>query len=155
MSQWKQQLRNRKQKPGETVEEYAATLEELWKRIDPHNRRMELDRISEFIEGLRAELIIPVQSAMPKSINDAIDKAKAVETAYSIRMELSAYSMLSGYLNNMNGVTVPARSNAAIYQPAYTAAQTYSNESMEQMLSKKIEEGIRAAMGQYKQGRSN
>ena len=29
MSQWKHQLRNRKQKPGETVEEYVAAIEEL------------------------------------------------------------------------------------------------------------------------------
>ena len=35
ISQWKHQLRNRKQKAGETIEEYTSVMEELWKRIDP------------------------------------------------------------------------------------------------------------------------
>ena len=52
MSQWKHQLRNRKQRAGETVEEYTSAMEELWKRIDPKQRRTELDKISEYIEGL-------------------------------------------------------------------------------------------------------
>jgi hypothetical protein len=120
LSQWKYQLRNRKQKPGETVEEYAAAISELWKRIDPLNRRTELDRIHEFMEGLRAEFIVPVQSAMPGSVEEAFDKARAVETAFSIGMELSTYFMLSGYLTNMNGGMMPAQANLAMFQPAYT-----------------------------------
>ncbi|CAB5196283.1 unnamed protein product [Rhizophagus irregularis] len=51
ISQWKHQLRNRKQKQGETIEEYIAAITELWKRVDPTDRRMELDKIHEFIEG--------------------------------------------------------------------------------------------------------
>ena len=121
-SQWKYQLRNRKQKPGETIEEYAAAMAELWKRIDPHERRMELDRIHEFIEGLRAEFIVPVQSAMPDSVEEAIEKARAVETAFSIGMDLSAYSMLPGYLTNMNAGMLPAKANVVLYQTAYATS---------------------------------
>src|SRR5688572_7483290 len=95
-------------KAGETVEEYTSAMEELWKRIDPRNQRMELDWVSEFIEGLRPEFIVPVQSAMPVNVEDAIKKTKAVETAFSTGMELSAYSMLPGYLKKMGGIMLPA-----------------------------------------------
>ena len=145
LSQWKHQLRNRKQKPGETIEEYVAAIAELWKRIDPQNRRTELDRIHEFIEGLRPEFIVPVQSAMPSFVDEAIEKARAVETAFSIGMDLSAYSMLPGYINNMNGgMMVPAKANLALYQPTYAATSTL-DESLEQRITKGIQEGILAA----------
>ena len=98
MSQWKHQLRNRKQKPGETVEEYIAAIGELWKRIDPRGVRTEMDKIHEFIEGLHAEFIVPVQSAMPNTVDEAMEKARALETAFSMGMNLSSYSMLPGYL---------------------------------------------------------
>ena len=74
ISQWKHQLRNRKQKQGETVEEYIAVITELWKRVDPTNRRMELDKIHEFIEGLRPEFVVPVQSAMPATVEEVMEK---------------------------------------------------------------------------------
>src|ERR1043166_5144720 len=75
ISQWKHQLRNRKQKPEKTVEEYAAAMGELWKRIDPLNRRTELDRIHEFLEGLRPEFIVLVQTSQPTTVTQAIEKA--------------------------------------------------------------------------------
>ena len=147
-SQWKHQLRNRKQKPRETVEEYAAAIAELWKRIDPQNRRTELDRIHEFLEELRPEFIVPVQSSMPNFVEEAIEKARAVETAFSIGMDLSAYSILPGYLNNMGGgMMVPAKANLALYQPAYVNSSV-NNESLEQKITKGIQEGILAAFAQ-------
>jgi hypothetical protein len=150
ISQWKHQLRNRKQKPGETIEEYTAAIYELWKRIDPMNRRTELDRIHEFLEGLRPEFIVPVQSAMPASVDEAVEKAHAVETAFSIGMDLSVYSMLSGYLTSMNGAAIPAKTNVALYQSAYTAPQI-DELSLEQRITKGIQEGILAAFAQKQQ----
>ena len=61
-------------------------MEELWKRIDPTRQRTELDRISEYIEGLRPEFIVPVQSTMPQTVAEAINKAKATETAFSMEL---------------------------------------------------------------------
>ena len=145
MSQWKHQLRNHKQKPGETVEEYIAAIGELWKRIDPRGVRTEMDKIHEFIEGLRAEFIVPVQSAMPTTVNEAMEKARALETAFSMGMDLSSYSMLPGYIQNMNGGMVPAKTNLAMYQPAYMATQ---QEPIDQLVERKIKEGITAALGQ-------
>jgi hypothetical protein len=126
-------LRNRKQKPGETIEEYIAVMEELWKRIDPQNNRSEMDRLHEFIEGLQPEFIVPVQSSMPDDVEEAMSKARALETAFSMGMELSAYSMLPGYLQNMNGRMIPARTNMAMFQSTYTTA-FQKQESMEEMV---------------------
>src|SRR5215475_6940620 len=157
ISQWKHQLRNRKQKAGETVEEYISAIEELWKRIDPEKRRSELDKIHEFIEGLRPEFIVPVQSAMPETAEEAMEKARALETAFSIGMNLSAYSMLPDYLPNMNGGMVPAKVNIAQYQSNYTAKQ---EEPIEKIVKRKIQEGLTAALSQLQvkpksEGRGN
>ncbi|CAB5358714.1 unnamed protein product [Rhizophagus irregularis] len=147
ISQWKHQLRNRKQKQGETIEEYIAAITELWKRVDPTDRRMELDKIHEFIEGLRPEFVVLVQSAMPQTVDEAMEKAQALETAFSMGMDLSVYSMMPGYLQNMNGGMIPARTNLAMYQPAYS--MSYSQlESVEKMVERKISEGITAALSQ-------
>ena len=62
--------------------------------MDPANRRMEMDKIHEFI--------VPVQSAMPQTAEEAMEKAQALETAFSMGMELSVYFMMPGYLQNMN-----------------------------------------------------
>ena len=90
-------------------------MKELWKRIDSQRRQMELDCIHECIEELRAEFIVPVQSAMSNTVEEAITKAKAVKTAFLVGMDLSTYSMLPGYLNGMNGMMLPARANTALY----------------------------------------
>ncbi|GBC05778.1 hypothetical protein RclHR1_06420001, partial [Rhizophagus clarus] len=148
LNQWKHQLRNRKQKPGETIEDYIAAIEELWKRVDPQGRRTELDKIHEFIEGLRPEFIVPVQSAMPETAEEAMDRARALETALSLNMELSAYSLIPDYLQNMNGGMIPAKTNMTMFQPTYTATQ--QAESIEKIVERKISEGIAAALGQIR-----
>jgi hypothetical protein len=153
LSQWKHQLRNRKQKPGETVEEYIAAIEELWKRVDPVGVRTELDRIHEFIEGLRPEFVVPVQSAMPQDVEEAMDKARALETAFSMGMELSTYSMIPNYLGNMNGGMVPARTSLAMFQPSYAAIQ--QNEPIEKIIERKISEGLTAALSQMRTNNNN
>src|ERR1044072_2518934 len=62
--------------------------------------------------------------------------------------DLSAYSMLSGYLENMEGM-IPAQMNVALYnQPSYTANYHAPTESIEQVVERKIKEGITAALGQ-------
>ena len=62
--------------------------------------------------------------------------------------DLSAYSMLPGYLDNMGGM-IPARMNAALYsQPSYTANYHAPTEFIEQVVERKIKEGITVALGQ-------
>ncbi|PKB96660.1 hypothetical protein RhiirA5_385192 [Rhizophagus irregularis] len=110
---------------------------------------MELDKIHEFIEGLRPEFVVPVQSAMPQTVKEAMEKAQALETAFSMGMNLSVYSMMPEYLQNMNGGMIPARTNLAMYQPAYLI-NYFQPESVEKMVEWKISEGITAALSQMR-----
>ncbi|CAG8618231.1 4451_t:CDS:1, partial [Funneliformis caledonium] len=68
------------------------------KRLDSQRMRQEVNKIAEFIEGLRSEFIITVQSSLSRTVDEAINKALTLETAYSIGMELSTYSMIPNYL---------------------------------------------------------
>ena len=93
------------------------------RKIDPQERKTELDKIYEFIEESWPEFIVPVQSAMPETAEEAMDRARALETALSLNMELSAYSLISDYLQNMNKGIIPAKTNIVMFQLAYTAMQ--------------------------------
>ena len=53
--------------------------------------KTELDCLHEFIEGLKPKFIVPVQSSIPTFIKDAIEKTKALETAFSVRMLIQWY----------------------------------------------------------------
>jgi hypothetical protein len=91
---------------------------------------------------------------MPNNVEEAIEKARAMETAFSIGMELSAYSMISGYLNNM-GSMMSAHTNMAMFQPAYSSYNIREEESVERMVERKIREGITAALGQMTENSNN
>jgi hypothetical protein len=65
---------------------------------------------------------------MPGNVEEAMEKARALETTFSIGMELSTYLILPGYLQNMNGGIVPAKTNMDIFQSAYTT--TFKNKKV-------------------------
>ncbi|GBC00604.1 hypothetical protein RclHR1_03900021 [Rhizophagus clarus] len=77
-----------------------------------------------------------------------MDRACALETALSLNMELSAYSLISDYLQNMNGGIIPAKTNMAIFQFTYTATQQV--ESIKKIVERKISEGIAAVLDQIR-----
>ncbi|CAG8685359.1 796_t:CDS:2, partial [Funneliformis caledonium] len=85
---------------GDLLKTHTVTPH-LIKRLDPQGMRQEVDKIAEFIKGLRSEFIV--------TVDEAINKALALETAYSIGMELSAYSMIPNYLQGMSGGFIPVR----------------------------------------------
>ncbi|CAB5193557.1 unnamed protein product [Rhizophagus irregularis] len=87
---------------------------------------MELDKIHEFIKGLRPEFVVPVQSAMPQIVEEAMEKTQALETAFSMGMNLSVYSMMPGYLQNMNGGMISVRTNLAIEGITAALSQMYT-----------------------------
>ena len=64
---------------------YRDIFYELWHRLDPFNHREESDHVEEFVEGLRNEFLIQVQSIMPVTVSQARDKARAVEIALSVK----------------------------------------------------------------------
>ena len=154
MTQWKHQLRNRKQRAGETVEEYTSAMEELWKRLDPQRRRTELDRITEYIEGLRPEFIVPVQSSLPTTVNAAINQAKATETAFSMGADLSAYSINPGYLPNLYGAAVPAQTAHVAFMNRMNN-DTPTVDNIERIIENKLKEQIEKALSRTNYSNTN
>ena len=93
--EWMIQIRQLKQAPGETVSSYATKLKDLYFRADPRKRYPEYDALNQFIEGLRPELRKQTRMALPSTLEEAINKAKAAELAYSDGGPLAAYSLAS------------------------------------------------------------
>jgi hypothetical protein len=133
--QWKQQLNDLTQKNGETIDSYYAKLVNLWIRIDPTNSRLEEDRIHEFIKGLRPEFQMPVQIATPITVDQAVAKAKAVETTLSRGGNLSDYSKKKDYLYVTKGGTIPSRYNV-------NKTETQEDE-IEAIITKRVEEKLK------------
>jgi hypothetical protein len=88
-TQWDQELRNLRQGKNETIAQYTAKLRELWRRVDPLKRKVEADKIMDFVRGLQPEYIEAVQGSMPTTINQAVEKAKAMEIARNIKIEMT------------------------------------------------------------------
>ena len=94
------------------MEKYVSELYELWHRIDPYNIRSEIDKIQEFIEGLRPEFIIHVQGMMPETVDQTVQKAKSIEIALSMNTGLSGYSLNNNYLKRTEEGSVPLKYNS-------------------------------------------
>jgi len=85
----------------------------LWHRVNPNNNYPEVDKIQQFVDGLRQEFQIPVQAKNLITISQAVNKAKAIEVAYSKGSSLSAYSLLP-----------------TTYQPQFFGGYTGLNQSI-------------------------
>jgi len=90
---WMNQLRNRTQRPGETVDEYWNDLYNLYLRVDPEEHYPAEDRLHQFLYGLRNEIREPVEIAGPVTIAEALQRARAVESTFSRNAPLSVYSL--------------------------------------------------------------
>ena len=100
-----EQIHQRVQKPGETVDEYYAELDSMFRKADPDYELSDTHRKRQFIRGLRRELREPVQMATPYVLQQALIKARAAEVAYSQDIPLSAYSLNRYYLNPATNTT--------------------------------------------------
>ncbi|RIB01588.1 hypothetical protein C2G38_2230364 [Gigaspora rosea] len=58
---------------------YNSALEELWHKVDPNNNYPKVDKIQQFVDGLRQEFQIPAQAENSINISQAVNKAKAIE----------------------------------------------------------------------------
>ena len=92
------QLRNRFQKSGETVDEYLDAIIRLYNKVDPDNRYPAEDALRQFINGLRDELREPVEISCPANLEEAVNRARAAEATFSRNAPLSSYSMKCNYL---------------------------------------------------------
>lgn len=91
---WMEELRNCKQRPGETVGEYYGKLQTLYRKADPANQYPERDHYQQFLKGLRSELRTAVRLAAASNLREAVERAKAAEAAYSMDGSLAGYSMV-------------------------------------------------------------
>jgi len=98
-TQWRSALRRCKQRPGQSVEDYAADVESLYLKLDPNYNTPEDEKIEQFLQGLRPEFLTAVAAAAPRDLEEAIDRARAVEAVLSKDSVLSGYSLSKTYLN--------------------------------------------------------
>jgi hypothetical protein len=99
-TQWRSALRRCKQRPGQSVEEYAAEVESLYLKLDPKYNTPEDEKIEQFLQGLRPEFHTALAAAAPRDLEEAIDRARSVEAVLSRDTILSGYSLSKAYLNH-------------------------------------------------------
>ncbi|CAJ0826495.1 1996_t:CDS:2 [Entrophospora sp. SA101] len=91
---WMEELRNCKQRPGETVSEYYSKLQTLYRKADPAKQYPERDNYQQFLKGLRSELRTAVRLTAASNLREAVERAKAAEAAYSMDGSLAGYSLV-------------------------------------------------------------
>ena len=85
---------------------------------------------------------MPVQSAIPQTVKEAINKAKATETAFSMGTDLSAYSLTPGYLPNLYGAAIPVQvAHAALVSRSF-ASPNSATDNIENIIERKLKEQI-------------
>ena len=97
-TQWRSVLRRCKQRPGQSVEDYATDVESLYLKLDPDYNTPEDEKIEQFLQGLRPEFHTAIAAAAPRDLEEAIDRARAVEAVLSKDSTLSGYSLSKAYL---------------------------------------------------------
>jgi hypothetical protein len=98
---WMDELRSCKQGLGETVTEYYGKLQILYRKADPIGQYPERDFYQQFLKGLRTELRTAVRMAATTNVQEALEKAKAAEAAYSGDGALAGYSLATGSDNEL------------------------------------------------------
>lgn len=98
---WMDELRSCKQAIGETVSEYYGKLQILYRKADPIGQYPERDFYQQFLKGLRTELRTAVRMAATTNVQEALEKAKAAEAAYSGDGILAGYSLATGSDNEL------------------------------------------------------
>src|SRR3954462_11446265 len=90
---WSTDLMTRRQRTGETVEQYYNALNELWIRLEDENERYpENAKTHLFTNGLLPELSTAIAPFMSNTLDEAVERAKAFKSAFSRREPIAAYS---------------------------------------------------------------
>jgi len=97
--------------------------------------------------------VVPVQSAMPQTVRDAVNKAKATKTAYSMGSDLSAYSINPGYLPTLFGASVLAQ----VAHAALVSRVNNNNapEDIESIIERKLKEQIEKVVNRNQRNNNN
>lgn len=90
---WTTELDRRRQQPGESVDTYAAALQELYDRVegDGNFQYPENLKARKFVNGLKPELYVNVKPHNDVTWNAAVNRAKQYELTYQDTQAVSAY----------------------------------------------------------------
>src|SRR6185295_16491134 len=109
---WNTELDQRKQRPGEDVNTYAAALLELYRRVENANgfQYPEGLKARKFVNGLSPDLYVTVKPHNDNTWQAAVDRAKSYELTHSNTGAVSAYlnKFTTPHLSNQNEVLTKA-----------------------------------------------
>jgi hypothetical protein len=91
---WSTELDQRQQQPGESVDQYASAIQELYQRINDHVFAYpDAIQARKFVTGLKPELYMAVKPFGDNTLQAAIDRARACElTLNDTKGKLSYYA---------------------------------------------------------------
>jgi hypothetical protein len=90
---WTTELEGRCQQPGESVDVYATTLSELYKRVEtPAFQFPEAVKARKFVNGLLPDLYVSVKPFNDQTWNGAVDRAKQYELTLGDQKASAAYT---------------------------------------------------------------
>jgi len=102
---WMTELTQLKQQQGEKVETYARKFRKLLNKATHGNELADLYQANYFIAGLQMHLQPMVRMNEPTTLNDAINRAKLVETSYTQPLNLQQIQQNNNQLNQLNNQT--------------------------------------------------
>jgi hypothetical protein len=90
---------------------------------------------------------------MPQTVAEAINKAKATETAFFMGANLSAYSVNPGYLPNLYGAAVPAQTAHVAFMSRVNEQPSVNN--IEAIIEQKLKESIEKVLNRNTYSNNN
>ncbi|CAG8530301.1 3786_t:CDS:2 [Ambispora leptoticha] len=132
INQWNNELLSRRQRVGESVDQYAADMLMMFNRVcRVGNQYPEITKAQMFVQGLCPDLSLAVGPFMPNNLQEAIEKARTCEMTFA--RGLAAYGSPALYnplMYPMTQAVVPpyqacstAQRIVPPSQPMYNTAQ--------------------------------
>jgi hypothetical protein len=98
--QWRSELQNRMQGPGETVDHYAMAIKKLIRRVDPNDNWNPSDKIYQFTKGLRREIAYQIRPHLTFQNNVTLEQV--IEVARQLEENNCSYpEVLTGFHNQI------------------------------------------------------
>ncbi|PKK76506.1 Piwi-domain-containing protein, partial [Rhizophagus irregularis] len=89
---WTTELDQRRQQPGEPVDDYASSLQELYRRVEDGNFQYpEVLKARKFVNGLLPDLYVTVKPHNDQTWTAAVNRAKSYELTHKDQGAVSAY----------------------------------------------------------------
>jgi hypothetical protein len=89
---WTTELDQRRQQPGEPVDDYASSLQELYRRVEDGNFQYpEVLKARKFVNGLLPDLYVTVKPHNDQTWIAAVNRAKSYELTHKDQGAVSAY----------------------------------------------------------------